>query len=80
MKEGYLISKPFSRNRLRIKVTIMNIRLLKLGLLGRKTNYNEKDIPGDPRVLEPYVMRTYYFLESVGLVPEKNDEKDKPED
>jgi hypothetical protein len=56
MKEGYLISKPFYRHR---------IRFWHIRAGGRRRKLDRHDIPADPRVLEPYVMRTYYFLDSL---------------
>ncbi len=56
MEEGYLISKPFYRYR---------ITLWWINAGGRRRKLDTHDIPSDPRVLEPYVMRTYYFLDSL---------------
>ncbi len=67
MQEGYLISKPFPRSRIQI-------RNLHLG--GRRKNHSERDIPNDPRVLEPFVMRTYYFLDSLSVSGTTKKEKD----
>lgn len=56
MKEGYLVSKPFQRSRI-------HIGFIRAG--GRHRNLSKVDIPEDPRVLEPFVMRTYYFLDTL---------------
>lgn len=61
MREGYLVSKPFPRGRLSFAGP------LGIVLFGRRRGYGRGDIPADPRVLEPYVMRTHYFLETAGL-------------
>jgi hypothetical protein len=59
MHEGYLVSKPVHPSRFRIG-------RYRIGWFRR---LNSRDIPADPRVLEPYVMRTYYFLDSVDVRP-----------
>jgi hypothetical protein len=56
MQEGYLVSKPFQRSRI-------HIGFIRAG--GRHRNLSKADIPEDPRVLEPFVMRTYYFLDTL---------------
>jgi hypothetical protein len=60
MHEGYLVSKPFHPSRFRIG-------RYRIGWFRRRLS--TRDIPADPRVLEPYVMRTYYFLDSVDVRP-----------
>lgn len=54
-EEGYLVSRPFAREK---KHTSRRSHANKV--------YEPYTIPGDPRVLEPYVMRIHYFLRSVG--------------
>jgi hypothetical protein len=62
MREGYLVSRPFRMRR----------RIAGLPLLWRRHRYGARDIPADPRSLEPYVIRTHYFLTSVAF-PKKNE-------
>jgi hypothetical protein len=54
MQEGYLISRPAPRRGWR-----RIARLIK--------PYSINDIPGDPRVLEPFVMRTRFYLAKAKL-------------
>jgi hypothetical protein len=64
MREGYLVSKPFQRSRI-------NIGFIHTG--GRHRHLSMADIPEDPRVLEPFVMRTYYFLDTLNEKELKNE-------
>jgi hypothetical protein len=64
MREGYLVSKPFQRSRI-------NIGFIHTG--GRHRHLSMADIPEDPRVLEPFVMRTYYFLDTLDEKELKNE-------
>ncbi len=56
MQEGYLISKPFQRR----------IKFLGVLPLWRRRDYAiDHDIPADPRILEPFVMRSHNLMTSV---------------
>lgn len=59
LREGYLVSKPFARKRVRLGK--------RFSILGTRRHYGPGDIPDDPRVLEPYMIRTHYYLETVDL-------------
>jgi hypothetical protein len=59
MRERYLVSRPFRPRRKLFKVVPLPF--------GRRRVLTFDDIPEDPRVLEPYVIRAYYFLETVAL-------------
>jgi len=50
LREGYLVSRPFPR---------------KHRARRGKAGYDEHDIPDDPRVLEPFVGRQYFFMNSI---------------
>ena len=58
MQEGYLVSKPFLR---RIKLFG---RIPLFWLRWRKYDIR-KDIPQDPRILEPFVMRSHNFMTEI---------------
>jgi hypothetical protein len=49
LTDGYLLSRPLPREEMKNK----------------KDKYDQTDIPPDPRYLEPYVVRTYFFLKTV---------------
>jgi hypothetical protein len=71
MQEGYLVSKPFQRSRI-------NVGFIHTG--GRHRNLGMADIPDDPRALEPFVMRTYYFLDSLDMRELTNEHRAVDED
>ncbi len=56
MLEGYLISKPFQP-----RIKFLGV----LPLWRRKSYAIDHDIPADPRVLEPFVMRSHNLMTSV---------------
>jgi hypothetical protein len=51
MREGYLIMRPLPRWSRRWRATLL-----------RANPHGIRDIPPDPRILEPFVMRTRFFL------------------
>ncbi len=56
MIEGYLVSKPFRQR----------AKLFGLPLFWRRRTYNiTRDVPSDPRILEPFVIRSYSYMTSV---------------
>lgn len=56
MQEGYLISKPFHGQ----------VKLFGVNLFWRRRTYSsDRDIPADPRTLEPFLMRTHSLMTSV---------------
>jgi len=77
MLEGYLVSKPFQRRRRLFRLRLGRHTFMKGIPLWRLRGYDRRDIPEDPRVLEPYAMRTHYLLSSVatpgsdGAFPDK---------
>jgi hypothetical protein len=68
MEEGYLVSKPFHR---RIKLFGRPLPWLRW----QKYNIN-KDIPEDPRILEPFVVRTHNFMTAIPT-PRQGDEEER---
>ena len=56
MEEGYIISRPFARTKRDLTTFFRKSPVKGVSVL---------DIPEDPRVLEPFVMRTHYFLETI---------------
>lgn len=59
VREGYLMSRPFAHE--------PHGRVFGREQGTDSVIFDVHDIPADPRVLEPFVMRTHYFLETLSL-------------
>ena len=67
MEEGYIISRPFPRQERSWYTLYIKKRPIK--------QISADDIPADPRVLEPFVMRSHYFLETIDSSPKADDQQ-----